>query len=657
VVILSLLLVIFTLTLLPPIPTNAAVERPVIAFYYTGYDLGNWTREAMSDLPVPLYSASDGDTMERHIQQAHDAGINAFVCQWAGPYGEITDERCQRLQKRIHKSGYDMGMALLPNLSSETHPEIRTEEGLRHTIQTLKDEFVAQPGYLRFQGKPVVFWLNPNFYGDVEMWRRLRNQVDLNREMFWMVGTDIPSYEEGIFSYLHVFDAVYPYDISRHADPYEPLSAYATRLISYNQAHNTKKPFILTVTPGHDDTRVNPNGYYRDRNNGNYYRASWATASHYRPDAVVLRSFNGFYQGTHIEPSELYGTTYLDLTKQLVSEFRSSLPADNSAIYISQTGHFLKGAFRAFWEQHGREARFGYPITEEFIRLHDQKLVQYFERARFELRVVNGQAYVDLGLLGKEYVDAHELKFPRVTPLQNTATQRYFPETGHSIQGSFKQYWEQLGGMEFLGYPLSEEHTEQFPDGSHRTVQYFERVRLELHDNGVMMSLLGRILAPCELQAQRARANAPIEPIREYDSDPCRGNESPPQQSPRYTDPQPQPQPQQPQPQPQQPQQPDPSAPAPAQPAKGRVYPTVVQPGTVQGFEAWNYAPNEVVSLWLNLPDGTVRPLPYRAPANAEGYVLIGFQTEKIDPVGHWQMVGKGVQSGRTVVAPFELRW
>jgi hypothetical protein len=83
----------------------------------------------------------------------------------------------------------------------------------------------------------------------------------------------------------------------------------------------------------------------------------------------------------------------------------------------------------------------------------------------------------------------------------------------------------------------------------------------------------------------------------------------------------------------------------------------VVQPGTVQGFEAWNYAPNEVVSLWLNLPDGTVRPLPYRAPANAEGYVLIGFQTEKIDPVGHWQMVGKGVQSGRTVVAPFELRW
>src|SRR5262245_23275886 len=68
--------------------------------------------------------------------------------------------------------------------------------------------------------------------------------------------------------------------------------------------------------------------------------------------------------------------------------------------YFSQTGHFIKGAFRSFWERSGGVGIFGYPITEEYIRAADGKLIQYFERARFELRVSGNQAIVDLGLIG-----------------------------------------------------------------------------------------------------------------------------------------------------------------------------------------------------------------------------------------------------------------
>ena len=52
---------------------------------------------------------------------------------------------------------------------------------------------------------------------------------------------------------------------------------------------------------------------------------------------------------------------------------------------------------------------------------------------------------------------------------------RYFPETGHSLQGAFFNYFQEKGGLEIFGYPITEEFQE---DGL--LVQYFQRARLVL---------------------------------------------------------------------------------------------------------------------------------------------------------------------------------
>ncbi len=64
-----------------------------------------------------------------------------------------------------------------------------------------------------------------------------------------------------------------------------------------------------------------------------------------------------------------------------------------------------------------------------------------------------------------------------------TAADRlYFLESGHTLGGAFRRYWETNGGVAKLGYPLSEELLEANPlDGQAYTVQYFERAALELH--------------------------------------------------------------------------------------------------------------------------------------------------------------------------------
>ncbi|NTW01093.1 MAG: hypothetical protein HGA19_07235 [Oscillochloris sp.] len=293
--------------------------------------------------------------------------------------------------------------------------------------------------------------------------------------------------------------------------------------------------------------------------------------------------------------------------------------AQAAKVYYSQTGHYLGGAFRNYWESRGGLAIFGYPVSEEFIQKSDGRLVQYFERARFEIIGNNASAYVGLGLIGADYMRARGLGFPRVAPTASTSSVRYFSETGHTLRGTFKRYWDRRGGLAIFGYPLSEEISAQLEDGRTYTVQYFERARFELAGGQVRLGLLGSALVPCQRRPGLPPNNPPVDPIAEGDSSQCVA--------------------------------------IPNTIASGRVYPSPSTPGTILGFEARGYVANEPVSLWLNLPNGTTRALPYQAIAAGDGGVLIGFRTETGDPPGQWSFVGQGTWSGRIVLAPFILRW
>ncbi|NJP05076.1 MAG: hypothetical protein HC837_05330 [Chloroflexaceae bacterium] len=290
-----------------------------------------------------------------------------------------------------------------------------------------------------------------------------------------------------------------------------------------------------------------------------------------------------------------------------------------SFTYFDETGHYLRGTFRDYWNEYGGLEMFGYPVTEEFVRNSDGRIVQYFERARFELRVENGVGFVDLGNIGTELLTLRGITYPPVPPIRDTPTSRYFPETGHTLQGAFKAFWDTKDGATFFGAPLSEPFLEIFPDGVQRAVQYFERGRLEQYDNTIVVGRLGELLAPCHL------------------TDPLPPDITPGPPRPEGA--------------------PDPDNPC-FQPniiATGYVYPNSSRPGTILGFDARGFRPNEVVSLWYNMPGERVRALPYTATADANGSVLIGLTTLIDDPVGNWELVAQGVQSKRKAVAPFVL--
>jgi hypothetical protein len=116
--------------------------------------------------------------------------------------------------------------------------------------------------------------------------------------------------------------------------------------------------------------------------------------------------------------------------------------------------------------------------------------------------------YTDSGLPSVAAIEAAAEATPPRPPLPtdpvppaNNPYYTYFPQTGHNVGGGFRAYWEANDGLRYFGYPLTEEFQDfNFADNITRTVQYFERVRLEVHPEAqggpgtISVGMLGRDL-------------------------------------------------------------------------------------------------------------------------------------------------------------------
>jgi VanW like protein len=183
--------------------------------------------------------------------------------------------------------------------------------------------------------------------------------------------------------------------------------------------------------------------------------------------------------------------------------------------FFPETGHNVGLAIKRFYDTHGGLDIFGLPLTEVFDE--DGLKVQYFERARFELHPeLPPEFYVSLTLLGRHFTESRgEPGFQWIA--SNPGGDRtFFPESGHTLGGAFRGFWQGRGGLSAFGYPISEELGEvNQQDGQFYTVQYFERARFEYHPQNagtpyeVLLGQLGRQFLNERPAAQAATAPAP----------------------------------------------------------------------------------------------------------------------------------------------------
>lgn len=296
------------LSTIPSSFAHASVTPRVLAFYYAWYDQNTWTPTLLSDLPAQTYNSSDPAAIARHIQQAKASGIDAFVVSWTG-----TDNPTDPNFKTI------LSLARPVNFAATIDFEVEHFGNIDQVVSALayvRDNLMTQPAFLRENGRPVIFfWREQNW--TVADWGNIRAQVDPDHRQIWIAeGVDI--------DYQQVFDGNHLYSIAWSTNARLTLEDWAER----ERRSGADKLWVATVMPGYDDTRTRlPDRFARARDDGSYYSGTWQAAIASKPDIVIINSFNEWVEGTMIEPSVSYGTRYLDLTRELAAQFKSSATA------------------------------------------------------------------------------------------------------------------------------------------------------------------------------------------------------------------------------------------------------------------------------------------------------------------------------------------
>lgn len=186
------------------------------------------------------------------------------------------------------------------------------------------------------------------------------------------------------------------------------------------------------------------------------------------------------------------------------------------------TGQCIGGAIRAYWERNGGLAIFGYPVSGVYadeIEGSWHGPVQWFERDRLEDHSAD-RIGVLAGRLGAQMLELQGRPWPD-QPAADAAPAgcQYFAVTRHSLCGAFLRVWRAQGGLARFGYPISEPAEESLSLGHDiwtGTVQYFERRRMELHQElagtpyEVLLGLLGRDIFAATKALKCAKADSPV---------------------------------------------------------------------------------------------------------------------------------------------------
>lgn len=313
----SLLLVLGVLSAVFLSPAMAQAPRQVYAFYMGWWTWDSWNNGLLTDHPAEAYDSQDANALGRHIDQAKSAGIDAFVMSWFGPKnGNMTNNAFNLMLDQAAARGFGVGVAV--DMFEGGYNE--TTEVVLESLSYLINDRVNHPAYLRYDGKPVIYFWNQRRFSLAD-WTNIRNQVDPNHNTIWVAeGTNT--------SYIGVFDGLYLFNTAWSNNPASTAATYAGRV---KNAGGTF--YSATVHPGWDESlvaanegRTNPTSP-RDRANGQFLTKSWNGAAASSANAILIVSWNEYFENSHIEPSQNYGSQALDTLRDLIPAWKGGQAA------------------------------------------------------------------------------------------------------------------------------------------------------------------------------------------------------------------------------------------------------------------------------------------------------------------------------------------
>lgn len=311
------------------------VPRKVLAFYYTWYGRperhGRWVHwervrpeahDIASSTHYPAlgaYDSHDPATIDAHIAQAMEHGLDGFIATWWGR-GTFDDRAFAAVLERA--KGKDFALTVY----WETAPGSGREKVERAAgdIAYLVETYGSHPNFLKVSGKPVIF-VYGRVMGEVGLaeWREILAEAERRCPGGFLLIAD--GYSD---ANARAFDGIHTYNICGWVAGKSPEELRTASRESFRDAvalaRRAGKISCLTVIPGYDDTKIRKPGLKADRLGGAAYRILWEEAIAADPDWILVTSWNEWHEGSEIEPSWEDGDAYLRATLPLARRFKES---------------------------------------------------------------------------------------------------------------------------------------------------------------------------------------------------------------------------------------------------------------------------------------------------------------------------------------------
>jgi hypothetical protein len=266
------------------IRSGLVAQRPLVGVHYFMWYLpingwGNGLTSVPEDAPRPMagpYDSSDTDVIAAQIKQMEDAGFD-FVFVHIVFNGPRTWTNARIFMDRL--SGHRLKAAIVLD---GLYTDANVDRAM--WVQKVKDDFAGDSHYLHLHGEPLVILYSTPLDFDAP--------GVLLRNLYW---TDRYDPGQNTFNGDHRLD---PRDWAFWTPTPQPLVNG-----------------LVPVIPGYTDAALGrPRTMVHPRGNGQLYREQWRRALALHPEVIAVYSWNEYFEQTAIEPTNTWGTQYLDMS-------------------------------------------------------------------------------------------------------------------------------------------------------------------------------------------------------------------------------------------------------------------------------------------------------------------------------------------------------
>jgi hypothetical protein len=297
---------------------GASAQTPVFCYYYIWFDPSSWNRAKIDYPAIGRYSSSDPKVMRRQVEEAKAAGITAFLVSWKGT--AVEDARLEQLATIAAELHFKLGLVYQ---GLDFHRKPLPASVVAGDLQWFARNFAADPVFDIGVGgfdRPLVVWSGTWAFSAAD----IAQVVQPVRSRLMVLASAKSTTDYARVASLVEGDAYYWSSVNPDA-----MSGYGQKLAAMSQSvHAHGGLWIAPSAPGFDARLIGGRSVV-PRDGGATLRTEYNTALSSQPDAVGLISWNEFSENTYIEPSMRYGSSYLDLTAQLIHA-RAPLPPTGS---------------------------------------------------------------------------------------------------------------------------------------------------------------------------------------------------------------------------------------------------------------------------------------------------------------------------------------